>query len=84
MKRIFKPGDKVRLRNGSQIMTVQKYAREYSSWIGWHESNVIVECTWFDKDGYKRRNFHQNNLIYAIRNYTMNKNVKIGDCSANE
>ena len=72
MKKIFKPGDRVRLRNGSPTMIVQKYAREYDHWIGWHESSVIVECTWIDAEGYKRMNFHQNYLIkttsYHLKN----------------
>lgn len=75
MKKIFKPGDRVRLRSGSPIMVVQKYAREYSPWIGWYESSIIVECTWFDAEGYKRKNFHQNNLIKATSNYLKNNSL---------
>lgn len=76
MKKRFKPGDRVRLRTGSPVMIVQRYAREYSRWIGWHESSISVECTYLEYGKYKRKIIHQNNLIRVKNSYRMNNQVK--------
>ncbi|MCB9173392.1 MAG: DUF2158 domain-containing protein [Flavobacteriales bacterium] len=63
MKRIFKPGDRVQLRGGGPVMIVQRYAKDYNVWLGWYESDVIVECTWLDGKRYHREKYHQNFLV---------------------
>ena len=61
--RNFKPGDRVQLRKGSPVMIVQCYAKEFNVWLGWHESNLIVVCTWLDEKGRHKKKFHQKDLI---------------------
>ena len=60
--RLFKPGDRVREKTGGPIMIVQRYAREYSPLLGWHESNHEVECSWYEHE-YKSKVIHQHSLI---------------------
>ena len=63
-KRIFKPGDRVQLRNGGPVMEVMKYAEIQSRIFGKKVSDYLVECAWYDQTrGRQTSIFHQNGLI---------------------
>lgn len=50
--RIFKPGDKVKIRNreDSPVMTVIKYKEESDMLAGSQQSSDTVIVEWFDKE----------------------------------
>ncbi len=82
MKPIFKPGDRVTLKDDpGKIMTVQKYARRFSIFLGWHENESYLECTWLDEDGYKRGVFHVSLLSRYHSNFMRQLNEK---CQSNQ
>lgn len=62
MIRKFKPGDRVLHKSGGPLMIVQRYAYNFKPILGWHQSNHIVECSWYDGHGHHTEQIHQNNL----------------------
>ncbi len=73
MKKTFKSGQRVRLKDGSTPMYVLRYAN-----INGTPSDYCVECCWYDnKWGYLTAIFHQSNLIRCVeqqhRSYSKKK-----------
>lgn len=63
--KIFKPGDRFRLRTGGPVMTVQRYTQKYNPVAGKYESSDTVECTWYGPEGINESTVHQQSLIKA-------------------
>lgn len=69
----FKPGDKVIKRNGQVLMTVQRYAKVYNNFIGWHHDKNFLVCSWYDiEKGYQEEIFNQRNLVRPSKNQLIN------------
>lgn len=67
LKKKFRPGDKVKLHNSKNIMTVMKYIKKQYSIFGSLRSNIYVLCHWYDSKNSKINQgvFHQRMLEEA-------------------
>ena len=63
MTRLFKPGDRVRLKSGGPVMEVIKYIETKELIAGYAVSNSKVLCVLYSKnEGRTKRVFHQYRL----------------------
>ncbi len=66
MKRLFKPGDRVRQKSGGPIMEIIKYVEESNVLLGKNVSSNKVLCVWYEPVyGRKTSVFHQRGLSKA-------------------
>jgi len=65
MRKLFKPGDKVRLKRGGVVMEVAGYVVRSNFLFPQEVSTEYVECFYFEpvKGKWERARFHQNNLV---------------------
>lgn len=45
---LLKPGDKVVRKNGKVIMQALRYPKMYHKFLGWHEDQNFLVCSWYD------------------------------------